>query len=183
MSFLDAASSLPAGPLAGLGTALLVAFAFEFINGFHDTANAVATVIDTRSLPAPVAVIYSGVLNFLGVLLGGTAVAFAVVHLLPVGRLVDAAPSLALLMVFSLLIAGVVWNLGTWYLGLPVSSSHSLIGAILGVGLSNSLLRGEGLAGVNWHKGRRGRPGAGRLAGRRLRRGGATLARAEARGE
>ena len=152
MSFLDAASSLPAGPLVGLTIALLVAFAFEFINGFHDTANAVATVIYTKALPAPVAVIYSGTLNFLGVLLGGTAVAFAIVHLLPVDRLVDATPSLALLMVFALLIAGVVWNLGTWYLGLPVSSSHSLIGAILGVGLSNSLIRGEGMTGVNWRE-------------------------------
>jgi len=153
VSFLHAAADLPAGPLAGLAAALFVAFAFEFINGFHDTANAVATVIYTKSLPAPVAVVYSGFLNFLGVLLGGTAVAFSMVHLLPVDALVGAVPSLALLMVFALLIAGVVWNLGTWALGLPVSSSHALIGAILGVGLSNSLISGRGFShGVNWEK-------------------------------
>lgn len=152
MTFFDAVGGLSGPALAGLCAALFVAFAFEFINGFHDTANAVATVIYTRSLPAPVAVVYSGFLNFLGVVLGGTAVAFSIVHLLPVDKLVDATPSLALLMVFALLLSGVFWNLGTWYLGLPVSSSHTLIGSILGVGLANSLIQGQGLSGVNWHK-------------------------------
>jgi phosphate/sulfate permease len=148
--FVDAISTLNAGPLAIFFLALLIAFAFEFINGFHDTANAVTTVIYTRSLPATPAVIYSGFLNFLGVLLGGTAVAFGIVNLLPVDLLVDARSGAALVMVLSLLLAGVAWNLGTWYLGLPVSSSHTLIGSILGVGIANSLWNGNGLNGVNW---------------------------------
>ena len=152
MNFWDAALSLPAGPLIALVLALLVAFAFEFINGFHDTANAVTTVIYTRSLPATPAVVYSGFLNFLGVLLGGTTVAFTIVNMLPVDLLVDSRSGAALVMVLSLLLAGVAWNLGTWYLGLPVSSSHTLIGSILGVGIANSLWRGEGLAGVNWRE-------------------------------
>ena len=152
MNFWDAALSLPAGPLALLVVALLVAFAFEFINGFHDTANAVTTVIYTRSLPPTPAVVYSGFLNFLGVLLGGTAVAFGIVNLLPVDLLVDARSGAALVMVLSLLLAGVTWNLGTWYVGLPVSSSHTLIGSILGVGIANSLWNGAGLSGVNWRE-------------------------------
>ena len=139
MNFWDAASSLPTFPLIALLVALLVAFAFEFINGFHDTANAVTTVIYTRSLPPTYAVLYSGFLNFLGVLLGGTAVAFGIVNLLPVDLLVDSRTGAALVMVLSLLLAGVTWNLGTWYLGLPVSSSHTLIGSIVGVGIANSL--------------------------------------------
>lgn len=152
MSFWDAAFSLPTGPLIFLVLALLVAFAFEFINGFHDTANAVTTVIYTRSLPATPAVIYSGFLNFLGVLLGGTAVAFGIVNLLPVDLLVEGKSGGALVMVLSLLLAGVMWNLGTWYIGLPVSSSHTLIGSILGVGIANSLWNGAGLTGVNWNE-------------------------------
>jgi len=152
MSFLEAISSLPVGPLLLLFVALATAFAFEFINGFHDTANAVTTVIYSRSLPPLAAVIYSGFLNFLGVLLGGTAVAFSIVNLLPVDLLVDARSGAALVMVLSLLLAGVMWNLGTWYIGLPVSSSHTLIGSILGVGMANSLWVGQGLAGVNWQE-------------------------------
>jgi phosphate/sulfate permease len=152
MNFWDAATSLSAGPLVLLAVALLVAFAFEFINGFHDTANAVTTVIYTRSLPATPAVIYSGILNFLGVLLGGTAVAFGIVNLLPVDLLVDSRSGAAMVMVMSLLVAGVTWNLGTWYVGLPVSSSHTLIGSILGVGMANSLWNGAGLSGVNWNE-------------------------------
>lgn len=152
MNFWDAALSLPTGPLFFLAIALLVAFAFEFINGFHDTANAVTTVIYTRTLPAFPAVIYSGFLNFLGVLLGGTAVAFGIVNLLPVDLLIEGTSNAALVMVLALLVAGVIWNLGTWYRGLPVSSSHTLIGSILGVGIANSLLTGKGLAGVNWSK-------------------------------
>lgn len=154
MTFWDAASSLPALSLVFLAVALLIAFGFEFINGFHDTANAVTTVIYTRSLRPTAAVIYSGFMNFAGalvtVLLGSAAVAFGIVHLLPVDLLVGADPTPALVMVLSLLVAGVIWNLGTWYLGLPVSSSHTLIGAILGVGLANSLLAGKGAAGLNW---------------------------------
>ncbi|MDW8241927.1 MAG: inorganic phosphate transporter [Thermogemmata sp.] len=150
MTFLDAVSTLGTGPLVLLFVALATAFAFEFINGFHDTANAVTTVIYSRSLPPLAAVVYSGFMNFLGVLLGGTAVAFSIVNLLPVDLLVDARSGAALAMVLSLLIAGVLWNLGTWYVGLPVSSSHTLIGSILGVGLANGLWTGQGLAGVKW---------------------------------
>ncbi len=120
--------------------ALLIAFAFEFINGFHDTANAVTTVIYTGTLPPMPAVVYSGFCNFLGVLLGGTAVAFAIVNLLPVDVLIESSTIRSVVMVISLLLAGVIWNLGTWWYGLPVSSSHTLIGSILGVGLANGLL-------------------------------------------
>jgi phosphate/sulfate permease len=155
MTFWDAALALSAVPLLFFAVALLVAFAFEFINGFHDTANAVTTVIYTRTLPATPAVLYSGVMNFLGVLLGGTAVAFSIVNLLPVDLLIQAneqSARLGLVMVMALLLAGVIWNLGTWYLGLPVSSSHTLIGSILGVGIANGLLTGQGLGGVKWDK-------------------------------
>ncbi|MEO2089718.1 MAG: inorganic phosphate transporter [Gemmataceae bacterium] len=155
MSFWDAAFALSAVPLAFLALALLVAFAFEFINGFHDTANAVTTVIYTRSMPPTPAVMYSGVMNFLGVLLGGTGVAFGIVNLLPVDLLIQANAESArcgLIMVLALLLAGVIWNLGTWYVGLPVSSSHTLIGSILGVGIANGLLTGQGLTGVKWNK-------------------------------
>ncbi len=153
MNFWDAASSLPTFPLIALAVALVIAFAFEFINGFHDTANAVTTVIYTRSLPATPAVLYSGFMNFLGVLVGGTAVAFGIVNLLPVDLLVDSRSGAALVMVLSLLLAGVIWNLGTWYFGLPVSSSHTLIGSILGVGIANSLWNADyKFSGVNWAK-------------------------------
>lgn len=156
MTFWDAASQLPSLTLLFLFVALLVAFGFEFINGFHDTANAVTTVIYTRTLTPTPAVIYSGVMNFLGalvtVLVGSAAVAFTIVNLLPVDLLVKSDPTPALVMVLSLLLAGVLWNLGTWYLGLPVSSSHTLIGAILGVGLANGLMEGGGLGGVRWDK-------------------------------
>jgi inorganic phosphate transporter, PiT family len=154
MNFWDAAISLRTGELLLFAVALLVAFGFEFINGFHDTANAVTTVIYTRTLlPARTAVLYSGILNFLGVLLGGTAVAFGIVNLLPVDLLAESTPGAALVTVMALLLAGVIWNLGTWYLGLPVSSSHTLIGSILGVGLASSYLAGKGLDdGVNWAK-------------------------------
>src|SRR5947209_9525723 len=127
MTFWNALGDLSFWPLVFFAFALLIAFGFEFINGFHDTANAVTTVIYTRSLPATPAVIYSGFLNFFGVLLGGTAVAFGIVNLLPVDLLVDSRSGAALVMVMSLLLAGVAWNLGTWYVGLPVSSSHTLI--------------------------------------------------------
>jgi phosphate/sulfate permease len=156
MNFWDSASLLATGPLIFLVVALLVAFGFEFINGFHDTANAVTTVIYTRTLPATPAVIYSGLMNFTGalitVLFFGAAVAFSIVNLLPVDLLIDARSSAALVMVLSLLLAGVIWNLGTWYMGLPVSSSHTLIGSILGVGIANSLRTNADLNGVNWDK-------------------------------
>jgi inorganic phosphate transporter, PiT family len=152
MTFFDAFSTLDAGHVVALIAALVIAFGFEFINGFHDTANAVTTVIYTRTLRPTPAVLYSGVLNCLGVLLGGTAVAFSIVNLLPVDLLIEGSSGAALTMILSLLIAGVIWNLSTWYLGLPVSSSHTLIGAILGVGLTHSLLTDQGGDGVNWAK-------------------------------
>jgi phosphate/sulfate permease len=151
-SFLDALASLPLASKVFFGVALAVAFGFEFINGFHDTANAVTTVIYTRTLKPTVAVLYSGVMNFLGVLLGGTAVAFSIVNLLPVDLLIESASVRAVVMVLSLLLAGVIWNLATWWFGLPVSSSHTLIGSILGVGLVNSLLTRGDVQGVNWSK-------------------------------
>jgi phosphate/sulfate permease len=132
--------------------AIVIAFGFEFINGFHDTANAVTTVIYTGTLKSTPAVLYSGLCNFLGVLLGGTAVAFAIVNLLPVELLIESSSVRSIMMVVSLLLAGIIWNLGTWWYGLPVSSSHTLIGSILGVGLANSIITGRGLTGVNWTK-------------------------------
>jgi len=132
--------------------ALVIAFGFEFINGFHDTANAVTTVIYTGTLKSTPAVLYSGLCNFLGVMFGGTAVAFAIVNLLPVDLLVESSSVRSIVMVVSLLLAGIIWNLGTWWYGLPVSSSHTLIGSILGVGLANSLITGRGATGVNWTK-------------------------------
>src|SRR5215510_6656009 len=141
------------GTLALLFVCLAIALSFEFVNGFHDTANAVATVIYTKSLKPWVAVIWSGSMNFLGVLLGGAAVAFSIVHLLPVDLLINIGRKAGLLMVLSLLVAAILWNFGTWYFGLPASSSHALIGSILGVGLASSLFSGHGFgSGVNWTK-------------------------------
>jgi PiT family inorganic phosphate transporter len=138
-------------PLLLLGVALLIALAFEFVNGFHDTANAVATVIYTHSLPPQVAVIWSGVFNFLGVLFSTGAVAFGIVSLLPVELILQVGSEAGFAMVFALLVAAIIWNLGTWYLGLPASSSHTLIGSIIGVGIANALLRGrDGTSGVDW---------------------------------
>ena len=146
-------------PSIGLGTqvllvvALLIAFGFEFVNGFHDTANAVATVIYTKSLGPKKAVAWSGLCNFIGVIVGGTAVAFGIVSLLPTELLVSADSARGLAMVLALLLAAIAWNLGTWFLGIPASSSHTLIGAILGVGLANSAMPGHSLgSGVNWTK-------------------------------
>jgi len=134
-----------------LGVALLIALGFEFVNGFHDTANAVATVIYTHSLPPQVAVVYSGLLNFLGVLLSTGAVAFGIISLLPVELMLQVGSSAGFAMVFALLIAAILWNLGTWWLGLPASSSHTMIGSIIGVGVANALMHGrDGTSGVDW---------------------------------
>ena len=165
-----------------LAVALLIAFGFEVVNGFHDTANAVTTVIYTRTLRPMPAVFFSGFCNFLGVLLGGTAIAFSIVHLLPVDLLINATSKSAIIMVLALLTSGMAWNLSTWWLGLPVSSSHTLIGAILGIGMANSLLSGQGLARRReLGQGRRGRPGAPDLALDRLRLGGDPPARGSKR--
>ncbi len=133
--------------------ALILALGFEFVNGFHDTANAVATVIYTKSLPPWAAVIWSGIWNFLGVLNSGGAVAFGVLSLLPSDLITHVISATGFAMIFSLLFSALLWNLGTWYLGLPASSSHSLIGSILGVGLMNSYLHtGSFAGGLNWSK-------------------------------
>jgi len=140
-------------PYLLLLVALLIALGFEFVNGFHDTANAVATVIYTHSLPAEFAVMWSGFFNFLGVLLSSGAVAFGIVSLLPVELILQVGSSAGFAMVFALLIAAIIWNLGTWYFGLPASSSHTLIGSIIGVGVANALMRGrDGTSGVDWGK-------------------------------
>jgi PiT family inorganic phosphate transporter len=137
-----------------LGIALLIALGFEFVNGFHDTANAVATVIYTRSLPPTVAVVWSGTCNFLGVLTSTGAVAFGIVSLLPVELILQVGSAAGFAMVFALLIAAIIWNLGTWYFGLPSSSSHTLIGSIIGVGVTNQLMAEGNTAtsGVDWGK-------------------------------
>src|SRR5580658_9670716 len=134
--------------------ALGLALSFEFVNGFHDTANAVATVIYTHSLKPMVAVVWSGCWNLIGVLQSAGGVAFTVLALLPVELVLNVGSGAGFAMVFALLLSAIIWNLGTWYLGLPASSSHALIGSIMGVGLANSLLSpghvfGEG---VNWSK-------------------------------
>ena len=131
---------------------LVAACAFEFVNGFHDTANAVATVIYTNALRPWVAVVWSGFWNFIGVLTGGIAVAMGIVYLLPVESLVDQNVYHGIAMVGSLIIAAIIWNVGTWYYGLPSSSSHALIGSILGVGIAYSLLPESNGAAVNWGK-------------------------------
>src|SRR6202451_509945 len=139
-------------PYLLLIVALLIALGFEFVNGFHDTANAVATVIYTHSLPAEFAVMWSGFFNFLGVLLSSGAVAFGIISLLPVELILQVGSGAGFAMVFALLIAAILWNLGTWYFGLPASSSHTLIGSIIGVGLMNQLMAANpsGTSGVDW---------------------------------
>ena len=155
---VDAAGGAPTtwAPFALLALALLVALGFEFVNGFHDTANAVATVIYTHSLPAPLAVVWSGCFNFLGVLTSSGAVAFGVVSLLPVELILNVGSGAGFAMVFALLIAAIIWNLGTWSLGLPASSSHTLIGSIIGVGLANQLYAPADAraSGVDWSQAR-----------------------------
>ncbi|MES2387072.1 MAG: inorganic phosphate transporter, partial [Bacteroidota bacterium] len=131
---------------------LLAACTFEFVNGFHDTANAVATVIYTNSLKPNTAVVWSGFCNLVGVLSGGISVAMGIVNLLPVESLIDQNIHHSTAMILALLLSAIIWNLGTWWLGLPSSSSHTLIGSIIGVGLAFSVLPGSEGAGVNWDK-------------------------------
>jgi PiT family inorganic phosphate transporter len=141
-------------PFLILGVALLIALGFEFVNGFHDTANAVATVIYTHSLDPHLAVAWSGAWNFIGVLVSSGTVAFGIVSLLPVELILQVGSGAGFAMVFALLAAAILWNLGTWWFGLPSSSSHTLIGSIIGVGLSNQLLSSSsgtnGTSGVDW---------------------------------
>lgn len=132
---------------------LVLACSFEFINGFHDTANAVATVIYTNSMKPTVAVVYSGLLNFGGVMLGGITVAMGIVNLLPTDVLVDSNPYHGVAMILALLLSAIIWNFGTWFFGIPSSSSHTIIGSILGIGLAFYFLPGDyGISAVNWDK-------------------------------
>jgi len=138
-------------PYILLGVALLVALGFEFVNGFHDTANAVATVIYTHSLEPHVAVVWSGFWNFLGVMVASGLVAYKIISLLPVELILQVGSSAGFAMVFALLVSAILWNLGTWWFGLPASSSHTLIGSVIGVGIANQLLNGRsGTSGVDW---------------------------------
>src|SRR5271166_3630016 len=139
-------------PYALLGVALLTALAFEFVNGFHDTANAVATVIYTHTMEPHVAVVWSGICNFVGVVLSSGLVAFSIISLLPVELILQVGSGAGFSTVFALLLAAIIWNMGTWYFGLPNSSSHTLIGSIIGVGLANQFMAGPGMgtSGVDW---------------------------------
>jgi inorganic phosphate transporter, PiT family len=138
-------------PYLLLGTALFIALAFEFVNGFHDTANAVATVIYTHSLEPNIAVVWSGLCNLVGVLTSAGTVAFTIITLLPVELILKVSSGAGFAMVFALLLAAILWNLGTWWLGLPASSTHTMTGSIIGVGLANQLLAGgNGTSGVDW---------------------------------
>jgi len=131
---------------------IVAAMAFEFINGFHDTANAVATVIYTHSLKPSVAVVWSGLWNFIGVYVGGIAVAMGIVNLLPLDMLIDQNVYHSIAMILALLITAIIWNAGTWYFGIPCSSSHTLIGSIFGVGIAYSYLPEAANIALNWAK-------------------------------
>ncbi|NCB55685.1 MAG: inorganic phosphate transporter, partial [Epsilonproteobacteria bacterium] len=147
----DALNGVGAITIALLILSLGIALFYEMINGFHDTANAVAMIIYTHSMKAKYSVVMSGMMNFLGVITGGIGVAYSIVHLLPVDIMVTSNPNASLAMVYSLLIAAVIWNFGTWYFALPVSSSHSLIGAIIGVSATFGIMNGFDIShSVNW---------------------------------
>ncbi len=150
-SDLSAVKSPSIYPYLLLGVALLVALGFEFVNGFHDTANAVATVIYTHSLEPHIAVVWSGIWNFIGVLVSSGGVAFTIITLLPVELILQVGRGSGFAMVFALLFAAILWNLGTWWFGLPSSSSHTMVGSIIGVGLANQFLSAKsGTSGVDW---------------------------------
>jgi inorganic phosphate transporter, PiT family len=151
ISDLSTVHSSSVFPFVLLGIALLVALGFEFVNGFHDTANAVATVIYTHSLDPHIAVAWSGMWNFIGVVLSTGAVAFGIISLLPVELILQVGSGAGFAMVFALLTAAIIWNLGTWYFGIPNSSSHTLIGSIIGVGIANQLMHSQSAtSGVDW---------------------------------
>jgi len=150
---LDNVTVTSVWPYLLLGLALLIALGFEFVNGFHDTANAVATVIYTHSLDPNVAVVWSGICNLAGVLFSSGTVAFAVITLLPVELILQVSSGAGFAMVFALLIAAIIWNLGTWWFGLPASSSHTMVGSIIGVGLANQLFNPYlRTSGVDWEQ-------------------------------
>jgi len=150
---LDSARITSYSPYLLLGLALVIALGFEFVNGFHDTANAVATVIYTHSLEPGIAVVWSGVCNLAGVLFSSGTVAFAVITLLPVELILQVSSGTGFAMVFALLIAAILWNLGTWWFGLPASSSHTMVGSIIGVGIANQLMNPHtGTSGLDWEQ-------------------------------
>lgn len=152
MSILwDALNNIDTITIVLLLLSLSIALFYEMVNGFHDTANAVAMIIYTNSMKAKYSVIMAGIMNFLGVILGGIGVAYVIVHLLPLDILVSSNQNATLVMIFSLLIAALAWNFGTWYFGLPVSSSHSLIGSIVGVSIAFGMMNGFSFSqSVNW---------------------------------
>jgi inorganic phosphate transporter, PiT family len=143
------ADTLSVGTITFLVLAIALALLFEMVNGFHDTANAVATVIYTNTLQPSIAVIWSGCWNLIGVLCSSGIVAFTILALLPPNLVLHVGSASSFAMVFAILISAILWNLGTWYLGLPASSSHTLIGSIIGVGLANSVVS-AGHSTVNW---------------------------------
>jgi len=154
---LQLVNDISGGPMSSvgayilLGLALLIALGFEFVNGFHDTANAVATVIYTHSMQPEIAVVWSGLWNLFGVLTSTGTVAFSILTLLPVELILQVGRGSGFAMVFALLVAAILWNLGTWFIGLPASSSHTMIGSIIGVGIANQLVQGhDGTSGVDW---------------------------------
>ncbi|MGA2807075.1 MAG: inorganic phosphate transporter [Terracidiphilus sp.] len=150
---LDAVTVTSVWPYVLLALALLIALGFEFVNGFHDTANAVATVIYTHSLEPNMAVVWSGICNLAGVLASTGTVAFAVITLLPVELILQVSSGAGFAMVFALLIAAILWNLSTWWFGLPASSSHTMVGSIIGVGIANQLVNiHTGTSGVDWEQ-------------------------------
>jgi PiT family inorganic phosphate transporter len=150
---MDFLSDLGFGTAFFLLLALALALSFEFVNGFHDTANAVATVIYTHTLKPGYAVVWAGFWNFVGVICASGTVAYSIVALLPVELVLHAGSGAGFAMIFSLLISAIVWNVGTWYLGIPASSSHTLIGSIMGVGVANAIIAHKPwTAGINWAK-------------------------------
>ena len=148
----NAKETVAIGVFALLGLALLIALGFEFVNGFHDTANAVATVIYTHSMPPVLAVVWSGCWNLIGVLTSAGTVAFSIITLLPVELILQVGSGAGYAMIFALLLAAIIWNLGTWAFGIPNSSSHALIGSVMGVGLANQMMApaGQATSGVDW---------------------------------
>jgi PiT family inorganic phosphate transporter len=152
-SDLDTVTVTSIWPYLLLALALFIALGFEFVNGFHDTANAVATVIYTHSLEPDIAVVWSGICNLAGVLVSTGTVAFAVITLLPVELILQVSSGAGFSMVFALLIAAILWNLSTWWFGLPASSSHTMVGSIIGVGVANQMMHvRNGTSGVDWEQ-------------------------------
>lgn len=112
-------------------TVVIVALIFDFINGFHDTANAIATVVSTGVLPLRTAILVAAVLNFVGAFTG-TAVASTI------GKGIITPDTITLVVVLSALIGAIFWNLFTWYYGIPSSSSHAMVGGLIGAGIAHS---------------------------------------------